>query len=196
LVAVAVAALVVYGIYRLADLAIKSALPLPDSTLTGGMDRWDASGMLAVDLAKTAAEALRRDAARNAYLVDGYVQLRCTDPSQSPAEARPEVPERLLRWYNEEVASADYSSLGLDGLDALLEVGIDLYDYDAHGRLTKLGVMVRLVDPATKQVLGRAKDSRTTDFRAAKPELPKQRDKAVGRELVTQCLKKLGLFAE
>jgi hypothetical protein len=160
------------------------------------MDRWDASGMLAVDLAKTAAEALRRDAARNVYLVDGYVQLRSTDPSQSPAEARPEVPERLLRWYNEEVASADYSSLGLDGLDALLEVGIDLYDYDAHGRLTKLGVMVRLVDPATKQVLGRAKDSRTTDFRAAKPELPKQRDKAVGRELVTQCLKKLGLFAE
>jgi hypothetical protein len=93
------------------------------------------------------------------------------------------------------VASTDYSGLALEGLDAILEVGIASHLHDERGRLLNLGIMVRLVDPATKQVLGRR--SPWPQFpRPFDPEPAEEQARAWGREKVTQCLKELGLIAE
>ncbi len=201
LVGVVAAALVVYGIYRLADAVVDPARLTPvaaslDGTPTVEPGQTGAQRMLTVSLAKAAAADLQQHHARTIYLVDGYVRLPRVDAAAAPAVVPSKVDERLLRWYAEEVTRTDYRGLGVDGVDAILEVGTYLYEYDAQGRLDKLGVMVRLVDPTTKQVLGRAKAWRSMLFRVLKPMWPGQREKAVGRELVVQCLTDLGLVAE
>ena len=142
------------------------------------------SGMLTVDLAKAAAEILQQHEARTVYLVDGYLRLPRVDRSQHPGEVVDEGNTRIKRWYNEDVTQIDYSGLRHEGLDASLEIGT-------------LGfwVVMRLVDPTTKQVLGRAR-SMIPMFSGRQVQPPEQWDEAVRREMLTQCLTDLGLIAE
>jgi hypothetical protein len=191
---------IVYAIYLISDAA-STAASIPEGTLTVERGPRDASGMLTVDLAKTAAETLQRHGARNVYLVDGYLRLPIADQSQSLDDAQFEERTRIIRWYNEDATRVDYSGLGLEGLDAILEVGI--VDYQDFGSDVLLQVMVRLVDPVTKQVLGKARNwvgpslvPLPLFLRSAPPEPREQRDKVTGQTLVTQCLKDLGLIAE
>jgi len=197
LIPVVVSVLIVYGIYRLADTATKSA-PIPEGTLTMKKGPPVESWMLTVDLAKTAAETLQRHEARTVYLVDGYVRLPRVALSPSQADVDSQVKTRINRWHNEDLTPIDYSGLGLAGLDAIPEVGI--FDYecvDIDNNLV-LQVMVRLLDPATKQVLGRARNFTVPHpfTPRVKPDERKHVTKVTGQTLVTQCLKDLGLIAE
>jgi len=195
-VAVVAAGLLVYGIYRLADAANNPAPPLPEGTLTVERERQAGGGMLTVDLAKAAAEALQRSAGRTVYLVDGYVRVPGVAQAPSPYEAELQMNKWILHWYGEDVTSTDYSGLTLEGVDAILEVGLYLYGSTVQDTLTGLGVMVRLVDPATKRVLGRAKDWLPLFFRTRKPGSVEQQARAWGQELVTRCLKDMDLLGD
>jgi hypothetical protein len=172
----------VYGIYRVGE-GVSKATALPDGTLTVEKELPSGSGMLTMDLAKAAAETLQRHEGRTVYLVDGYLRLPEVDLSQSPANVEADVRTRIIRWYKEDAMRIDYSGLGLEGLDAILEVAI----LEFH----PLQVMARLVDPTTKQVLGRARDWKN-------PSLFPVPYSAKGQpsDLITQCLKDLGLLGE
>jgi len=51
------------------------------------------------------------------------------------------------------MSSVDYRQLGQDHVDAVLEVGIETYRiFDAQ---TSLQVLIKLIDPNTRQVIGR-----------------------------------------
>ena len=139
-------------------------------------------GVPTAGLAQRAAEILQRSGGRTVYLVDGYLRLPRVDRAQYPMAVASEGHARIARWYDEDVTAIDYRRLGRDGLDAILEVAIvgDLKSTHPKGR-----VLVRLVDPTTKQVLGRARD---WPFRGSV--------ETKARDLVTECLKDLGLIPE
>jgi len=151
---------------------------LPEGTLT--VER--GGGVPTAGLAQMAAEILQPSGGRTVYLVDGYLRLPRVDRAQYPMAVASEGDARIRRWYDEDVTAIDYRRLGRDGLDAILEVGIlgDLKSTHPKGR-----ILVRLVDPTTKQVLGRARDWPFTGSVETK-----------ARDLVTECLKDLGLIPE
>ncbi|MGX2039023.1 hypothetical protein ACWJKU_02655 [Methylocaldum sp. MU1018] len=60
----------------------------------------------------------------------------------------------IRQWYNQDTSPIDYRSHGAERVDAVLEVGIGTYRiFEAQAPLQ---VLVKLVDPATRQVIGRA----------------------------------------
>lgn len=101
------------------------------------------------------------------------------------------------QWYNQDISSVDYRRLGPEHIDAVLEVGIGNYRiFDAQ---TSLQVLVKLVDPNTRQVIGRisaktysVEDSPQTllDHDAEKF---KQLVTSMGAQLISQDFSELGL---
>ncbi len=74
-----------------------------------------------------------------------------------PSEARTAHLENwrypIRQWYNQATASIDYSRFGADPVDAVLEVGLGRYSI--WEEQVELQVLMKLIDPHTKQVLGR-----------------------------------------
>ena len=61
--------------------------------------------------------------------------------------------DAIRQWYNQTMSSVDYLKPGQEHVDAVLEVGIDNYRmFDAQ---TSLQVLIKLIDPNTRQVIGR-----------------------------------------
>lgn len=61
--------------------------------------------------------------------------------------------EAIRQWYNQTLSSINYRQSGLEHIDAVLEVGIESYRiFDAQ---TSLRVLIKLIDPNTRQVIGR-----------------------------------------
>ena len=61
--------------------------------------------------------------------------------------------DAIRQWYNQTMSSVDYLKPGQEHVDAVLEVGIDNYRMlDAQ---TSLQVLIKLIDPNTRQVIGR-----------------------------------------
>ncbi|EGW23274.1 hypothetical protein Mettu_2123 [Methylobacter tundripaludum SV96] len=59
----------------------------------------------------------------------------------------------IEQWYNLNISSVDYRRHGLEQVDAVLEVGIQTYRiFNAQ---TSLQVLIKLIDPNTRQVIGR-----------------------------------------
>jgi hypothetical protein len=59
----------------------------------------------------------------------------------------------ISEWYNQDKSAIDYRQHDQDHVDAVLEVGIDTYRiFDAQ---TSLKVLIKLIDPNTRQVIGR-----------------------------------------
>lgn len=62
----------------------------------------------------------------------------------------------IEQWYSQNQSSVDYRESGLENVDAVLEVGIGTYRiFDAQ---TSLQVLIKLIDPDTRQVIGRISD--------------------------------------
>lgn len=69
--------------------------------------------------------------------------------------------DAIEQWYGQDMSSVAYRPSDLEQADALLEVGIGTYRiFNAQ---TSLQVLVKLIDPKTRQVLGR---TRATTFSA------------------------------
>jgi hypothetical protein len=147
-------------------------------------------------LARLAAQLLQRAGTREAFVVEGYAQLPIEDRSVTGFMENWLAPVR--RWYNAEVSMLDYTQLGAPRADAILEVGVSSYEY--FGSRLILQVHVKLSDPTTKQVLGRARNG---DWPKAKPLAELLQDQGqplrrlietTGEALLTQCLQDLGLI--
>jgi len=101
------------------------------------------------------------------------------------------------QWYEQNVSSVDYRQHGLEHVDAVLEVGIQTYNiFNAQ---TSLQVLVKLVDPNTRQVIGRisAKTLSVEDSPESLLNNEAERFKwlvaEMGAQLVTEGLSGLGL---
>jgi len=193
------ALLIVLGPFLLIDSATRAAA-IPEGALTLEREPQGDNGRLTVALARAAAETLQEQGARNIYLVDGYLRLPMADTAMSPEDVQFEERTRLRRWYEEKMARVDYGGMSIEGIDAILEVGLS--DYGCPNNEANCAVQLRLVNPATKEVLGRAThqthlwkifwwwEERPT------PEHLANLAKDKGREAIMECLKDLGLFVE
>jgi len=105
--------------------------------------------------------------------------------------------DAIEQWYGQDVSSVDYRLSDLKQVDALLEVGIG--NYRIFNAQTSLQVLVKLIDPKTRQVLGKtrartfsAEDSPQT-LLSQDAEKFKQLVNLMGTQLLTQAFGNLGL---
>jgi hypothetical protein len=105
--------------------------------------------------------------------------------------------DAIEQWYGQDISSADYRPSDLEQVDALLEVGIG--NYRIFNAQTSLQVLVKLIDPKTRQVIGRtrartfsAEDSSQT-LLSQDAEKFKQLVTLMGTQLLTQAFGDLGL---
>ena len=100
-------------------------------------------------------------------------------------------------WYNDESPSPRYAALRVNGVVAVAEIGISNYEVYA-GKLL-LQVHVKLIEPATGQLLGRARASSFTELPSMDEAFADdaKRFKAsasrAGALLLAQCLGELGI---
>ncbi|MFZ2312160.1 MAG: hypothetical protein WAV82_06035, partial [Methylobacter sp.] len=105
--------------------------------------------------------------------------------------------DAIEQWYDQNMSSVDYRQPDLDHIDAVLEVGIGTYRiFDAQ---TSLQVLLKLIDPNTRQVIGRisaktfsAEDSPQTLLNH-EAEKFKQLVSLMGAQLLTRAFGDLGL---
>jgi hypothetical protein len=151
-----------------------------------------------VEFAQTAMEALQQGGKREVRMIDGYIKPPIADRSITSHMENWLGPIRRL--YNSDVSTIDYTAIGPNWADAVLEVGTLQYEY-SMGRLF-LTVFVRLVDLRTKQVLGRTKDYSYPKVGPLTPSLQnngagmKRIIIETGNHLVTRCLAEIGLTSD
>jgi hypothetical protein len=105
--------------------------------------------------------------------------------------------DAIEQWYGQDISSVAYRPSDLEQVDALLEVGIG--SYRIFNAQTSLQVLVKLIDPKTRQVIGRtrartfsAEDSPQT-LLSQDAEKFKQLVSLMGTQLLTQAFGNLGL---
>jgi hypothetical protein len=103
----------------------------------------------------------------------------------------------IRSWYNDERPSMRYAPLSAGQVSTVVELGVSNYEIHA-GRLL-LQVHVKLFDPASGKVIGRARASSFTELPsmdevfAADAKRLKQSIARAGNELVLSCLQELGV---
>ena len=106
----------------------------------------------------------------------------------------------IRSWYNQKTSQFDYKSLEDQRIDAVLEVG--LLNYILMSDRILLQVMLKLIDPATGKVLGRARAfdfeffSGTDGLFEDNGQPFKNLVGGLGGRLVTEDLKSIGLLPE
>jgi hypothetical protein len=106
----------------------------------------------------------------------------------------------IRAWYNQDISSYDYKSYRERNVDAVLEVGLCNYTLGRTHML--LQVMLKLIDPATGNVLGRARNVEFVEVKKMDKlfidnGLPfKELFAATGKKPVIENLKYLGLLPE
>jgi hypothetical protein len=101
------------------------------------------------------------------------------------------------QWYNQSMSSVDYRQPDLENVDAVLEVGIENYRiFDAQ---TSLQVLIKLIDPSTRQVIRRVSRKTCSVENSAKTLLSHQSEKfkqlmaGMGAQLVALGFSDLGI---
>lgn len=103
----------------------------------------------------------------------------------------------IRSWYNDERPATRYAPHAAGQVSAVAELGVSNYEIQA-GRLL-LQVHVKLLDPASGQVIGRARASSFTELPsmdevfATDAERLKQSVARAGNALVLSCLQELGV---
>lgn len=103
----------------------------------------------------------------------------------------------IRSWYNDERPAQRYASLHAKGVEAVAELGISNYEI-LTGKLL-LQIHVKLIDPASGKLLGRARASSFTEMPpmdelfADDAKLFKESVSRAGNPLVTTCLQDLGI---
>ncbi|CAA9891500.1 conserved hypothetical protein [Candidatus Methylobacter favarea] len=106
--------------------------------------------------------------------------------------------DAIESWYGQDKSAIDYRQSGrANGVDAIVEVGIGRYRiFDAQ---TSLMVMIKLIDPATGQVIARTSAKTYSVEDSAQALLAPEADKfkltvqKMGAKLITHELNELGL---
>lgn len=103
----------------------------------------------------------------------------------------------IRSWYNDERPSKRYFPLAENQVDAVAEIGVS--NYEIFSARLVLQVHVKLIDPATGQILGRARASSFTELPSMdelfSSDAKRLKDSVslAGNELVLSCLQELGL---
>jgi hypothetical protein len=147
-----------------------------------------------VEFAGAAVVLLKDRGTFEAQVIDGYAKLPIADRSVTWHMENWLGP--LRRWYGSDSSYVDYASLG-SRPDLMLEIGVLNYEYFANRLL--LQVWVRLIKPATGEVLGRARSAGRSEPQSLPSLL--QNDAAgmkrlvteLGNPLVANCLAEVGL---
>lgn len=127
----------------------------PAANLTTGFHDGKALWMPTMMLAQRIASQLSSNGAIKAVVSERYYKLPLADEAQTAHLENWRSPIR--QWYDRATASIDYSRYGADPVDAVLEVGLGGYSiWEEH---VELQVLMKLVDPNTKQVLGRKRSA-------------------------------------
>ena len=106
----------------------------------------------------------------------------------------------IRSWYNDESPSKRYAALAVKNVDAVAEVGISNYEIHA-GRLL-LQVHVKLIDPESGKLLGRARASSFTELPpmdelfAADAKQFKESVSRAGNKLLMTCLQEIGMVSK
>ncbi len=106
----------------------------------------------------------------------------------------------IRAWYNQDISSFDYKSYRERNVDAVLEVGLS--NHMLSRTLLLVSVMLKLIDPATGKVLGRARNAEIVKIKKMDKlfidnGLPfKELFAATGKKPVIENLKYLGLLPE
>lgn len=143
------------GIFMLGALAIadaemrKMSLPLDDAL--AGKDAW----IPTVVLAQEAVDQLAPGGGLEMVKVPGFRKIPgVTFRGRTVLMENWMAPIRA--WYNGDTSPFDYSDLGKERVDGVLEVGI--LNYEIAGELFLVQVMLKLVDSQSGKVLGRARE--------------------------------------
>jgi hypothetical protein len=105
----------------------------------------------------------------------------------------------MRNWYNQEQSPYDYKAHADQGADAILEVG--LLNYSLYRDSLIVQVMVKLVDPSSGKVLGRARDfdlaklSKTDNLFEDDAQCFKELFAETARKPMIENLRYLGLLA-
>ncbi|WP_020565067.1 hypothetical protein [Methylosarcina fibrata] len=175
------------GSLQISDLTDQTEALVP---ATQASAYWSPSRMLAQD----AAEQLTTDRLK-ATLSDSFYRLPM--PGGDRAAEQGAWREAISRWYEQDRSSVDYRQADLNRIDAVLEVGIS--SYRIFENQTSLKVLVKLVDPATGQVIGRSSAQTQAAEDSAKSLLSRESERfktliaGLGRKLVARNLSELGL---
>jgi hypothetical protein len=186
---------IIGGVAMLAE-AGSSGREVPGETAVIESGKEGQAWMPSAEFAKKAANTLQQAGYGDVRLFDGYIKLPISDRSITWHMENWLGPIR--RWYDSEVSAVDYAAINLDNTDALLEVGILNYEC-AMGKLL-LQVFVRLIDPRTRRVLGRARESFFPDTGSLAPLLQNDGERIkglildTGDGLIVKCLRDIRLL--
>jgi hypothetical protein len=151
-----------------------------------------------MEYAKTAMMVLQQTGSRDLQMIDGYVKLPIID--RSITWHMEDWLGPIRRFYNSDASIVDYTIISPDYTDAVLEVGVLNYEYWNERLL--LQVFIRLVDPHTKQILGRARHSSASKTGPLTPLLQNEGEGMkrlileTGNRLLAKCLQEIGLNSE
>lgn len=127
----------------------------PVANLTTGFNDGKALWMPTMVLAQRIASQLSSDGAIKAMVSERYYKLPLAEEARTAHLENWRSPIR--RWYNQATASIDYSRFGAEPVDAVFEVGVG--GYSIWEEQVQLQVLMKLVDPHTKQVFGRTRSA-------------------------------------
>ena len=191
------AMIAVYGILMLVEGgAFDAGSSQPAIPLDEALSRSDA-WMPTVGLAGETANQLRAGWGAGVEVVDGYLALpRIVDRNRTLLMENWLAPIRA--WYNENETSFGYVALPNKDTDAVVEVGIANYEMVWGGLLIQ--VMSKLVDPATRRVLGRSRNGSLVEappmdeLFGSEGKIYKEFFAQATRSLIAANLKELGLL--
>jgi len=188
--------IMVFGIFMLMELPeeVKRSAKVADSleTILDSGEAWIPTLVFAQQAAKQITAQGKHDVAviQNVQKIPGLVNRERSWHLENWYAP-------IRSWYNQEISQFDYRSLKNQRIDAVLEIG--MINYILLKDQIGLQVMLKLIDPLTGQVLGRA---RAYDFTKARLEgaLENNGQKfkdlfgALGARLTTEGLKSIGLL--
>ncbi|MGZ5028630.1 MAG: hypothetical protein ACXV9T_15720 [Methylobacter sp.] len=103
----------------------------------------------------------------------------------------------IVQWYKQDLSAVDYRQPGLESVDAVLEVAVG--NYRIFNVQVSLRVLVKLIDPNTRRVIGRITESTYSVEDSPEILLNQQAEKfkqlaaRMGAQLINQDLNELGL---
>lgn len=188
----------VFGIFILMKLPseIKSSAKVADSleTMLDSEEAWIPTIVFAQETAKQITAQGKHDVAviQNVQKFPGLVNRERTWHLENWYAP-------IRSWYNQEISQFDYRSLKNQRIDAVLEIG--MINYILFQDHIGLQVMLKLIDPLTGQVLGRARAHDipvvgTEGILENNGEKFKNMFGALGAKLITEDLRSIGLLPE
>jgi hypothetical protein len=144
-----------YGIFLLLDSATydqqssKPAIPLHDALAR--TDAW----IPTVSIARETAAQLRAPGGTEVNVVEGYAPLPGIE-NRGRTWSMENWLAPLRAWYNDDKSAFSYTQLRTQDIDAIVEVGLLNYEIFSGGLLVQ--VTTKLVDPISRNVLGRSRN--------------------------------------